>query len=181
MPTPSGIFILGELSGAVAERIQKIAERHDPKLARSHRPHLTLAGSSGLGPLAADTPVELMWERLEPITSSTPPITLELGRPERFPATQIVVLPISSHGAIRLLHDRIRTSGLHFARARFAFSPHVTLNLYRTLTKDALDSLLAVRIDEPVVLDGLRLYFTSEPSTSKLMLELPLQGTPKSA
>ena len=177
MATPSGIFILGELTGAAVERIQKIAEEHDPKLARAHRPHLTLAGSSGLGPLAADTSVELMWERLEPVTSTTPPITLELGKPERFPATQIVVLPVSAHGAIRQLHDRIGASGLHFARPRFAFSPHVTLNLYRTLTKEALDSLLAVRIDEPVVLDRLRLYFTSEPSTSKLMLELPLLGT----
>lgn len=156
--------------------IQAVTERHDPKLARSHRPHLTLAGSSGLGPIAADTPVERMRECLEPITRSAAPITITLGRPERFPSTQIVVLPVSARGAIRELHDRIGASGLHFARPRFAFSPHVTLNLYRTLTRDSLDALLAVRVAEPVVLDRLKLYFTSEPSTSRLMLDLPLTG-----
>jgi 2'-5' RNA ligase len=176
VPTPSGIFILGELSGPVADEIQAIAERHDPKLARSHRPHITLAGSSGLGPMAADTSASLMRERLEPITSATAPIELTLERPERFPATEIVVLPISARGPIRQLHDRIGASGLHFARPRFAFSPHVTLNLYRTLTRDALNALLAVRITQPVTLDRLRMYYTSEPSVSRLLLELPLSG-----
>ncbi|HEY8309700.1 MAG TPA: 2'-5' RNA ligase family protein [Gemmatimonadaceae bacterium] len=176
MATPSGIFILGELTGAVADEIQSVIERHDPKLGKGRRPHLTLAGSSGLGPMAADTPVELMRERLEPITSTTPPIELILGKPERFPATQIVVLPITPRGPIRALHDRIGASGLHFARPRFAFSPHVTLNLYKTLTREALDSLLAVRVTEPVTLDRLRMYYTSEPNISRLLLELPLTG-----
>lgn len=176
MATPSGIFILGELTGAVADEIQAVIERHDPKLGRGRRPHLTLAGSSGLGPMAADTPVELMRERLEPITTMTPPIELILGKPERFPATEIVVLPITPRGPIRALHDRIGASGLHFARPRFAFSPHVTLNLYKTLTKEALDSLLAVRVTEPVTLDRLRMYYTSEPNISRLLLELPLNG-----
>lgn len=179
MPTPSGIFILGELSGPVADQIQAIVELHDAKLARTHRPHLTLAGSSGLGPMAADTSVELMRERLEPVTSTTSPIQLELGNAERFPATQIVVLPVVPRGPIRALHDRIGASGLHFARPRFAFSPHVTLNLYKTLTRESLDALLAVRITEPVLLDRLRLYYTSEPNISRLMLELPLAGKPE--
>ena len=178
MATPSGIFILGELSGPVADQIQSIVELHDPKLARWRRPHITLAGSSGLGPMAADTPVELMRERLEPVTSATAPIELVLEIPERFPATQIVVLPVSPRGPIRALHDKIGASGLHFARPRFAFSPHVTLNLSRTLTREALDALLAVRIAEPVTLDRLRLYYTSEPNVSRLLLELPLTGAP---
>ena len=179
MATPSGIFILGELSGPVADQIQAIAERYDPKLARSHRPHLTLAGSSGLGPMAADTPVEQMRQQLEPITSSTAPLELVLEKPERFPATEIVVLSVVPRGPIRELHDRIGASGLHFARPRFAFSPHVTLNLYRTLTRETLDALLAVRITEPVVLDRLRLYYTSDPNISRLILELPLAGQPQ--
>jgi len=34
-----------------------------------------------------------------------------------------------------------------------------------------------VRITEPVTLDRLRLYYTSEPNISRLLLELPLSGT----
>lgn len=176
MPTPAGIFILGELTGPVADEIQHIIERHDPKLARARRPHVTLAGSSGVGPIAASTTAVELRGALEPVAIETPPLVLELGRPERFPGTEIVVLPIAPRGPIRALHDRIATSGLHFARPRFAFSPHVTLNLYRTLTRDRLAMLLATRITEPVVLDRVQCYFTCEPNAARLLLELKLQG-----
>jgi 2'-5' RNA ligase len=176
VPTSAGIFILGELTGSVADEIQHIIERHDPKLARARRPHVTLAGSSGVGPIAASTTAIELRDALGPVAASTPPITLELGPAERFPGTEIVVLPIVPRGAIRALHDRIATSGLHFARPRFAFSPHVTLNLYRTLTHDRLRTLLATRITEPVTLDRLQCYYTSEPSAARLLLELKLEG-----
>ena len=176
MSTLAGIFILGELGGPVADEIQAIVTRHDPKLARARRPHVTLAGSSGLGPVAASTSVAELRTRLTPVAEAMSPITLTLDPPERFPATEIVVLPISPRGAIRELHDRIAASGLHFARPRFAFSPHVTLNLYRTLTRETLRSLMRVRIAEPVVLDRIGVYYTSEPNVAKLILELPLGG-----
>jgi 2'-5' RNA ligase len=176
VPTPAGIFILGELTGPVADEIQHLIERHDPKLARARRPHVTLAGSSGVGPVAASTTAVELRNALEPVALETPPLVLELGRPERFPSTEIVVLPIAARGPIRALHDRIATSGLHFARPRFAFSPHVTLNLYRTLTRDRLAALLATRITEPVVLDRLQCYYTSEPNAARLLLELKLEG-----
>lgn len=178
MPTLAGIFILGELTGPVADEIQSIIERHDPKLARARRPHVTLAGSSGVGPIAASTTAVELRGALEPVAAATPPLTLELGRAERFPGTEIVVLPIVPRGAIRALHDRIATSGLHFARPRFAFSPHVTLNLYRTLTQDRLRMLLSTHITAPVTLDRLQCYYTSEPSAARLLLELKLEGAP---
>jgi 2'-5' RNA ligase len=174
VPTPAGIFILGELGGPVADEIQAIVARHDPKLARARRPHVTLAGSSGLGPIASRTTVEELRERLLPVAAAMEPFPLTLEPPERYPATEIVVLPISPRGPIRELHDRIGSSGLHFARPRFAFSPHVTLNLYRTLTRNSLASLMRVRIADPVVLDRLSVYYTREPDVARLMLEIPL-------
>lgn len=181
MPTQAGIFILGELTGPVADEIQSIIERHDPKLARARRPHVTLAGSSGVGPIAASTSAIELRDALEPVAAATPPLLLELGRAERFPGTEIVVLPIAPRGAIRTLHDRLATSGLHFARPRFAFSPHVTLNLYRTLTQERLRNLLMTRITQPVLLDRLQCYYTSEPNAARLLLELKLEGAPSVA
>lgn len=181
MPTQAGIFILGELTGPVADEIQSIIERHDPKLARARRPHVTLAGSSGVGPIAASTSAIELRDALESVAAATPPLLLELGRAERFPGTEIVVLPIAPRGAIRTLHDRLATSGLHFARPRFAFSPHVTLNLYRTLTQERLRNLLMTRITQPVLLDRLQCYYTSEPNAARLLLELKLEGAPSVA
>lgn len=177
MPIASGIFVLGELTGPVADELQAITEQHDTKLARLRRPHVTFAGSSGLGPIAADTPVDLLRERFTPVAQETAPLLLKLGPVERFPGTEIVVLPISPRGPIRELHDRIAGTGLHFARPRFAFSPHVTLNLYKTLTPRSLRMLMGVRITELVTLDRLHLYLTNEPSPARLLLDLPLTGT----
>jgi len=74
----NGIFILAELPEEIAERVRAINERYDPKLARYKPPHLTLAGSSGAGPIPPSTSVEEMREKLEPITRQTAPITLSL-------------------------------------------------------------------------------------------------------
>jgi len=178
VPTLSGIFILGELDGYVADEIHAIVQRYDPKLARARHPHVTLAGSSGVGPIASATKIEELRERLRAITMTTAPITLELGAPHRFPGTNIVVLPIDPHGPIRVLHDRIASSGLHFSPARFTFSPHVTLNLYRTLAPDAMRALMQVRIHGTVALNAIQVYRTQEPSPAQLLLELTLRGTP---
>lgn len=177
MPTLTGIFVLGELTGPVADELQAITERADPKLARLRRPHITLAGSSGLGPIAADTPIALLRERLTPVAEETAPLVFNLGPVERFPGTEIVVLPIAPRGPIRALHDRIASTGLHFARPRFAFSPHVTLNLYRTLTPKSLRTLMGVCVTESVTLHRLHVYLTNEPTPARLLLDMPLTGT----
>ena len=112
----NGIFILAELPAEVAEQIRAINERYDTKLARYRPPHITLTGSSGAGPIPPSVSVEEMREKLEPITTDTAPITLSLGKPQQFMQTDIIVLPIEPHGPIRVLHDRIITSGLPFTR-----------------------------------------------------------------
>jgi 2'-5' RNA ligase len=176
VPTLAGIFILGELTGPVADEIHAVTRRYDPKLARTRRPHITLAGSSGVGPIPPDTLVAELRHRLTPVAATTAPIELSLHTPHRFPQTNIVVLPIDPHGAIRVLHDRIATSGLKFGPARFTFSPHVTLNLYKSLTNETLRALFQVRATGPVTLKTLHVYYTSEPRPAKLLLELPLTG-----
>lgn len=175
----NGIFILAELKGDVGERIRQINERYDPRLARHKPPHITLTGSSGAGPIAPFVVTEVMREKLEPITSTTEPITVTFLPPQRFMQTDIIVLPLDSHGPLRVLHDRIITSGLTFARARYTFSPHCTLSLYQTLDAESRRELLSTRILEPFVIDAIQLYHTRDPQPSKKLLELPLTGESK--
>lgn len=174
---PPGIFVIAEVEGALGARIHEIQQRVDPKLARALPPHITLAGSSGIGPLAPDySPADLR-AALAPICASTPPLTLPVDRPHRFPQTSIVVLPLRPHGPLRMLHDRIATAGLRYARARHAFTPHVTLSFHRTLEPRTLAELLALRFDEPLVVGHLRCSLTDEPLPPRTLLELPLTGT----
>jgi hypothetical protein len=170
----NGIFIIAELGGEAGQRIREINERYDPKLARYKAPHVTITGSSGAGPIPSTVTMSDLWDKLAPITTSTAPIVLRFGPPMRFMQSEIVVLPLDPHGPLRQLHDRIATCGLPFQRARFTFSPHATLSLYPTLTRDTERELLAMRIREPVTIDRLTVYQTLDPQPSKKLLELPL-------
>jgi 2'-5' RNA ligase len=172
----NGIFILAELPEEIAERVRSINERYDPKLARYKPPHITLTGSSGAGPIPPSVDVAEMRTKLEPITRTTEPLTLSFGLPQRFMQTDIITLPIEPHGAIRILHDRLITSGLPFTRARYTFSPHCTLSLYQSLDRDSVRELLKTRITEPFVVDAIQLYHTRDPQPSRRLLELPLAG-----
>lgn len=174
----NGIFILAELPDEIADRVRAINERYDPKLARYKPPHITLTGSSGAGPIPQTVAVDELHNALEPIAATTPPITLSFGPAQRFMQTNILILPIDPHGAIRVLHDRIVTSGLPFTRARYTFSPHTTLSLYQSLDRTAIRELLKTRITEPFVINAIQVYHTRDPQPSRKLLELPLSGGP---
>ena len=171
-----GIFIFGDIEGPVADRIMALHARFDPRLARLGPPHVTLAGSSGIGPIAPDTKVEELTSRLAPIASTTSPITIRFGRATRFMQTPIVVLPLDPHGPLRTLHERVKLSGLRSAAPRFYFTPHVTLSLYRDLPREELTALLAERFDEPVVIDRISCYLSSDIGESRHLVTFPLTG-----
>lgn len=176
MAASFGIFVLAELPGEAGARVRAIQQQYDPKLARLTPPHVTLVGSSGVGAIPTDTPVERIRAALEPIASSTAPMSLPFGAPHRFMQTDIVSLPLDPNGPLRALHERIARSGLPFKRARFQFSPHCTLSFYPTLTPARERELLALRVEEPAVIERLSVYLTRDPQPSKLLLDLRLTG-----
>lgn len=172
----SGIVLLAELAGPVADEIRGIQERFDPRVARELPPHVTLSGSSGMGPTPADTPGDRIRTLLEPIARETAPITVYLQPPMKFMQKDVVVLPIDPHGPIRSLHERIKTSGLPYERPRFAFTPHVTLSFYPQLSKEKLRDLLAIRIASPVVIDRIAAFKAVTLTRTEKILELRLAG-----
>lgn len=170
----SGIVILAELQGIVRERVHEIQRRFDPKLAAGLPPHVTITGSSGMGPISTRTSTDELRRALEPIAGETKPMSLAFGSPMRFMQTNVVVLPMDPHGPLRELHDRIKASGLTFERPRFTFTPHVTLSFFRELSPEELRSLLALRIPEPVTIDRIAAHRTVGIVNSKKLLELRL-------
>ena len=170
----NGIFIIAEVGGAAGERIREINEKYDPRLARYKAPHVTITGSSGVGPLPGTVGTVELWDKLAPIAFTTPELMLRFDPPMRFMQTEIVVLPLDVHGPLRILHDRIASCGLPFQRARFSFSPHCTLSLYPTLSRETAKELLAIRVREPLILNKLTVYQTLDPQPSRKLLELLL-------
>ena len=175
-----GIVLIAELSGEVGERIHEVQQRYDPRMAAELPPHLTLIGSSGMGPISVRTSPEALREALLPATESSPPMTLRFDAPMRFMQSEVVVLPLDPNGAVRALFeamaDRIRAAHIVAERARFTFTPHCTLSFYPALSSHALRELLAMRFDEPVVIDAVKAYRATGPVGTQELFELPLAG-----
>ena len=172
----SGIFVIAPIEGEVGARIAGLQGAHDPRILKLGQPHVTVAGSSGMGPINPATTVEELQEKLGVIASETAPIALRFGQPTRFMQTEIVVLPLDPHGPLRTLHERIQLCGLRSAPPRFFFTPHVTLSLYRELPKQALSALLRERFDETVMVDRIEAHLTQDTGESRLLVSLPLLG-----
>jgi 2'-5' RNA ligase len=174
LPAKSGIFVIAEIKGPAAKRIRTIQKRFDPRLAREWPPHVTLAGSSGMGPIESSTPIDELRARLEPIARETPPLLLAFGHVVRFMQTNIIVLPLNPHGPLRQLHERVKLSGLRFDPPRFYFTPHVTLSFYPEHPPEKVRELLAISVPEPADIEAIQVYHTRQDKASKKLFELPL-------
>jgi 2'-5' RNA ligase len=172
-----GIITMVELHGAIAERLREIQHRFDPRMVAELPPHITISGSSGMGPISPETTDAELRAALEPVAASTSPITVMLEPPMRFMQSTVVVMPIDPHGSIRALHERIKSSGLSFEQPRFTFTPHVTLSFYPELPRERLRELLRVRIAEPVRIDSIQAYRSIDLTKTQKVLDLSLTGT----
>lgn len=173
---PAGMFVLGPVEGPAGDVIYELQREADPKLAASHLPHVTLTGSSGVGPILPDTPVERVRDVLEAIGRTTPPLPLAFEAPTRFMQTNIVSLALDPNGPLRALHERIARSGLAFGPVRFTFTPHVTLSFYPTLTRESARRLLALRVKESGVITRLVVSATADPLPPTMLTSVSLAG-----
>ena len=172
-----GIIVMSELRGAVAERLLEIQRQYDPRMVAELPPHITIAGSSGMGPIAPDTTDAELCAALEPVAAAIAPFTVRLEPPMQFMQSPVVVMEIDPNGPIRALHEAIKSSGLAYEQPRFTFTPHVTLSFYPTLTRDRVRELRAVRIAEAITVDSIQVYRATDLTRTKKVLDLPLTGT----
>jgi 2'-5' RNA ligase len=175
-----GIVVIAEIAGAIATRVHEVQQQFDSRMAGELPPHLTLIGSSGMGPISVRTDPETLREALLPATQSVAPMTLYFGPPMRFMQSDVVVLPLDPNGPVRTLHEelaeRVRAAKIVAERPRFTFTPHVTLSLYRELPPRELRELLAMRFEEPVRIEAVQAYRATGPIGTERLFSLPLVG-----
>ena len=171
-----GIIVMSELRGAVADRLLEIQRRYDPRMAAELPPHITITGSSGMGPISPDTTDDELRIALEPVAATIAPITVRLQSPMQFMQSPVVVMEIDPNGPIRALHEAIKSSGLAYEPPRFTFTPHVTLSFYPTLPRDRVRELLRFRIVEPITIDSIQAYRAIDLTRTTKVLDLRLAG-----
>jgi 2'-5' RNA ligase len=169
-----GIIVMSELHGTVGARLREIQQRYDPRMAAELPPHITITGSSGMGPISPTTTDDELREALTSVAEATPPFTIRFDPPMRFMQSTVVVMAIDPNGPIRALHERIKASGLSYEQPRFTFTPHCTLSFYPELARERLRELLRTRFDEPVTIDSIQAYRAIDLTRTQKVLDLPL-------
>lgn len=167
---------MSELHGPLAERVLELQRRFDPRMAAELPPHITIAGSSGMGPIRPSVTDDEIHAALESVASATPRITVVLQAPMQFMQSNVVVMQIDPNGPIRALHERIKSSGLSYEPARFTFTPHLTLSFYPELTRDRLRELRTFRVTEPLVIDAIQAYRAVDITRTLKIADLSLTG-----
>lgn len=171
-----GIFVVLPIGGAAGARITALQRAYDPKLAAMGVPHVTLVGSSGVGPIVPGTRDDELHAALAPVARATPPIAVRFAAPTRFMQTSIVSLPLDERGPLRALFEAVRASGLRFGPVRFAFTPHATLSFFPTLDRGRERRILAERVVEEATLDRIELTLTQDPQPPRRLMTLMLEG-----
>jgi len=62
-----GIIVMSELRADMAARVLEIQRRVDPRMAAELPPHITITGSSGMGPISPGVSDEKLRAALEPM------------------------------------------------------------------------------------------------------------------
>lgn len=171
-----GIIVMSELRGPLADRVREIQQRFDPRMAAELPPHITITGSSGMGPISPETTNVELQLALEHVAAETRPFSVRLEPPMRFMQSLVVVMNVEPNGPIRALHERIKSSGLAYEVPRFTFTPHCTLSFYPELSPPQLRELLRIRIEEPVPIDSIQAYRAVTLTRTKKVADLPLTG-----
>jgi 2'-5' RNA ligase len=171
-----GIIVMSELHGEIADRVRELQRRFDPRMAAELPPHITITGSSGMGPISPSTSDDELRQALELVAANTAPISVMLQPPMRFMQSNVVVMQIDPNGPIRALHERVKSSGLAYEQPRFTFTPHLTLSFYPELSRERLKTLLRFRIDEPVLIDNIEAYRSVDLTRTVKVLDLSLGG-----
>jgi len=169
-----GIIVMSELKGDVAARVLDVQRRFDPRMAAELPPHVTITGSSGVGPIFPDTTDDEVLAALTRVAAATVPFDVTLQAPTRFMQSPVVVMLIDPNGPIRALHERIKSSGLSHERPRYTFTPHVTLSFYPELSRDSLRELTRFRVNDPVRIDRIQAYRALDLTRTIKVVDLPL-------
>lgn len=168
-------YICLDLPSPIAAHVLAVRRRHRDEFRAALPAEITVAGSSGVGPLEPVEDPGAEFATLDRIAAETPPIDAAFGPVIRFPRTDIFVLTLEDQRPVQALHARIAESGIRFRPTPFAFFSHCTLGSRSPVSEEDAAELLAVRLPERFVIDTLSVY-TLDTLPMSLLHRVRLSG-----
>jgi 2'-5' RNA ligase len=134
-------FIVAEIPDPVRSQIQALRDMLSTLTARLPV-EITLAGSSGVGPIPVGTDLSLVERRLDLSLSGIAPFRTHFSSIRTFPNTSIFYLEPFDRAPFEHIHQKLRLSGIPFSGIQWPYNPHCTLRGGAPLSAEAAAELL---------------------------------------
>ncbi len=171
-----GSAIVFEVRGDVGERVQRLREKFDPVLANEIPVEITVAGSSGVGPIAFGQDGETVLNELGRIARRLKPFEAWLGRVIRFPGTDIFVFEVLPREPFELFYRWLSDSSIVFEPIVNPFFPHCSLHIWGPVGPELAAEMLRQRIKGSFRVDSFAVYQRIGEKTVGLAERFPLTG-----
>src|SRR5664280_1054997 len=136
-------FVVVELPHHIAAWVRETRLAFEPAI--SHMPaEITLAGSSGVGPISAGQSIESIRSKLEAALAGRVPFQARLTGIGNFPGTDIFFASPEPEPFVAL-HRAIVSSGIAFGSSAFSYCPHCSLKGFTALSPGQRDEGLRLR------------------------------------
>ena len=134
-------YIVAEIPEPVRSQIQALRESLHTLTARLPV-EITLAGSSGVGPILPGTDLSLVEQHLDRALSGIAPFQARFSAIRTFPNTSIFYLEPFDRAPFDRIHQQLRASGIPFSEIKWPYNPHCTLRGGAPLSEAAASELL---------------------------------------
>ena len=133
-------YVVLEIPEPISTSITKIREKYEPQIA--HFPvEITVAGSSGVGPISSGQELDFVISELEIILVSFQSFEISFLTIERFPETDIFYLVPNDKSPFKKLHDLIKSTNIKFETNPHPYDPHCSLRGFTPLPKGLEDEI----------------------------------------
>lgn len=134
-------YIVLDLPAAQGAELISIRSRFDAYTA-SLPPEITVAGSSGIGTIAADQNADQIFEIVECVGQEHLPFVTSFVSIERFSGTYVFWLKPKDRNPFDALQRSLLEGGIKFLSHPFLFNPHCTISTNHLLTQTQINNLL---------------------------------------
>jgi 2'-5' RNA ligase len=163
-------YIVAEIPEPVRSQVQAIRDSLNTLTAKLPV-EITLAGSSGVGPIPAGTDLLRIERRLDRTLPDIAPFRARFSAIRAFPNTSIFFLEPFDRSPFDHLHQELRRSGIPFSGIRWPFNPHCTLRGGERLSAEAAFELTCRPFPrEEFLIDTVSVYQLDETSADCKLL-----------
>jgi 2'-5' RNA ligase len=140
MKTAFPSYIVAEIPEPARAAVQSLRDELSSPTARLPV-EITLAGSSGVGPIPVGTDVSLIAAEMARIFVNVPPFEVSFSGLRVFPGTSLVYLCPADRAPFDDIHEALRKSTIPLSPSPFPYNPHCTVRSGASLPLDEVDRI----------------------------------------